>query len=227
MASSNGSAPLPAQPPADGSREPLALVRGPWARGGKRLFDVVAGSLLLVGLLPLLAVIALAVIVESPGSPFFVDDRVGRGGRRFRMWKFRTMVPDAPHHPLGRKMLLDDPRVTRVGRVLRRFSLDELPQLWNILTGDMSIVGPRPGLVQQATEYTEEQRGRLLVRPGVTGLAQISGRNALTWDERIRLDLEYVRRLSAARDLGILVATIGIVLRGEGLYSVHQQRDTL
>lgn len=200
---------------------------GPWARGGKRLFDVVVAVLGLTTLLPLLLAIMLAVTVESPGSPFFVDERVGRHGRRFRMWKFRTMVPGASKHALGRKMLDKDPRLTRVGRLLRRFSLDELPQLWNVLAGDMSVAGPRPGLWEHYGQYTEQQRCRLLVRPGVTGLAQVSGRNRLTWAERIELDLEYVERLSLALDVRILLATVRTVLRGEGLYSAHQQRDTL
>lgn len=207
--------------------ETVTVRRGPWAAGGKRVGDVLAALALLAGLSPLLLLIAAAIVVESPGSPLFVDDRVGRGGRRFRMWKFRTMVPGAPDHALGRKLLVDDPRVTRMGWFLRRFSLDELPQLWNILIGDMSIVGPRPGLWEHYPQYSERQRARLLVRPGVTGLAQVRGRNALTWAERIELDLEYIRRLSLALDLGILLATVRAVLRGEGLYSVHQRRDTL
>ena len=182
---------------------------------------------LLVLLSPLLLAVAILIAVDSPGSPFFVDDRVGRDGRRFRMWKFRTMVPNATAHPLGRKFVVGDPRVTRVGRRLRRLSLDELPQLFNILVGDMSIVGPRPGLWQHYAEYDDEQRQRLLVRPGVTGLAQVNGRNNLLWAERIVLDLEYIRTLSMMLDLRILLATVRTVFRGEGLYSAHQQRDTL
>jgi undecaprenyl phosphate N,N'-diacetylbacillosamine 1-phosphate transferase len=206
---------------------PLVLARGPWARGGKRLFDIAAALLLPVVLLPLLIAITIAIVVESPGTPFFVDDRVGKGGRRFRMWKFRSMVPDAPSHALRRKTMMTDPRITRVGRLLRRFGLDELPQLGHILAGQMSIVGPRPALWEHYAQFTPEQCGRLLVRPGVTGLAQVSGRNLLTWAERIELDLTYVRRLSLALDFRILIATVRTVLLGEGLYSIHQQRDTL
>lgn len=205
----------------------LRVPQGVWASGGKRLFDIVGVTALLVLLSPLLLAVAILIAVDSPGSPFFVDDRVGRDGRRFRMWKFRTMVPNATAHPLGRKFVVGDPRVTRVGRRLRRLSLDELPQLFNILVGDMSIVGPRPGLWQHYAEYDDEQRQRLLVRPGVTGLAQVNGRNNLLWAERIVLDLEYIRTLSMMLDLRILLATVRTVFRGEGLYSAHQQRDTL
>ena len=205
----------------------LRAPRGAWASGGKRAFDLLGVLALLIVLSPVLVLIALLVVIESPGSPFFVDDRVGRDGRKFRMWKFRTMIPNATAHALGRKFIEGDPRVTRVGRVLRRLSLDELPQLFNILAADMSIVGPRPGLWQHYAEYDDEQRQRLLVRPGVTGLAQVNGRNNLLWAERIVLDLEYIRTLSMMLDFRILLATVRTVFRGEGLYSVHQQRDTL
>lgn len=205
----------------------MTAPRGLWATGGKRVGDVLGALALLVGLTPVLLAIAAAILVTSPRSPFFVDNRVGRGGQRFRMWKFRTMVSNAPAHALGRKLSVGDPRLTRVGRLLRRFSLDELPQLWNILIGDMSLVGPRPGLWEHYAQYTERQRARLLVRPGLTGLAQISGRNGLLWADRIELDLVYVRQLSLALDMHILLRTVGTVLRGKGLYSIHQQRETL
>lgn len=206
---------------------PVAVSRSAWSAWGKRLFDVTVSAALLTLLSPLFLLASMAIVVESPGSPFFTDDRVGRGGRRFRMWKLRTMVPRASRSPVGRKLLLNDPRITRMGRLLRRWSLDELPQLWNILIGDMSVVGPRPGLWEHVPQYTDRQQGRLLVRPGLTGLAQVSGRNTLLWSDRIEIDLEYIRRLSFREDLRIMAATVRTVLRGEGLYSVHQQRDGL
>ena len=137
----------------------------------------------------------------------FRQERVGRDGRPFRLMKFRTMV-DASDNPL----FPDPARVTRVGRVLRRLSLDELPQLINVLRGDMSIVGPRPTLAYQVERYTPEQRRRLAVRPGVTGLAQVKGRNALAWADRITLDLEYLRRQSLWFDLYVLFCSVGVVV---------------
>lgn len=153
------------------------------------------------------------------GTPgFFVDDRVGLGGRDFRMIKFRTMRRGAIGAGLGRLVSTDDQRITRVGAFLRRWSLDELPQLFNVLRGDMSVVGPRPTYREQVDRYTAEHRGRLRVKPGITGLAQVSGRNDLSWQERIARDLRYVEKLSPLLDLAILLRTPVVVLRGLGLY---------
>ena len=205
----------------------IAPAHGPWMAGGKRLFDIVVGLAVLVLLSPILLLIALAIVIESPASPFFVDERVGLNGAKFRMWKFRSMTPNATEHELGRRMLVQDPRVTRVGGLLRRTSLDELLQAWNILVGDMSVVGPRPGLWEHGQMYDAYQRQRLLVRPGVTGLAQISGRNNLTWGERIEYDLDYIGSASMLLDLRILLATVGTVVTGRGISSIHQQRKAL
>lgn len=164
--------------------------------------------------LPALAiglVCAAAVGLTSPGGVFFRQERIGMGGRPFRVWKFRTMVAgDNPIFP-------DASRITPVGRFLRRFSLDELPQLINVATGEMSIVGPRPTLAYQVERYDSHQRRRLSVRPGLTGLAQVSGRNALTWTERIDLDVRYVEEQSVLTDLRILARTLVAILSGEGI----------
>ncbi|HEX9288890.1 MAG TPA: sugar transferase [Anaeromyxobacteraceae bacterium] len=182
----------------------------------KRAADVTVAAILLVALLPVMVVIALAVKATSPGEVIFRQERAGRGGRPFTILKFRTMVKDAPRSSLGTYCYQDDPRVTRVGKLLRKSSLDELPQLVNILRGDMSLVGPRPDLPHHVARYTAFQRERLRMRPGVTGWAQVNGRNAISWDDRIRLDVEYVRHWSPRRDLGVILKTIAVVLTGKG-----------
>ena len=197
-------------------------------RGAKRAMDVAVASVALVLLLPLLIAIALAVRLDSRGPAFFRQDRVGRDGRTFPLLKYRTMVVGAERElPLlrdadeGNGVLFKmraDPRVTRVGRLLRRYSLDELPQLVNVLLGQMSLVGPRPPLPKEAAAYGEDMRRRLLVRPGLTGLWQINGRSDLSWEESVRLDVRYVENWSFAFDLMILWKTWGAVVRGSGAY---------
>lgn len=189
---------------------------GVYARFGKRAFDLLFGStLLVVGIVPALLV-ALAIRLDSKGPVLYFQERIGRNGRPFRMAKFRSMVVGAETKGAGILVEKNDARVTRVGRWLRRTSLDETPQLLNILKGDMSVIGPRPGLDYQAAQYTDEQRRRLLVRPGVTGWAQVHGRNAIPWDDRIRYDVAYVDNLSLAMDLRILARTAGVVSKGSG-----------
>jgi lipopolysaccharide/colanic/teichoic acid biosynthesis glycosyltransferase len=170
---------------------------------------------LLVALSPLLAAIAAGVRLSSPGPAIFRQERAGRGGHPFVLYKFRSMHLVPATSPETSRA---DPRVFPLGRVLREYHLDELPQLWNVLVGDMSLVGPRPTLVSQVARYSERERARLAVRPGLTGLAQVSGNNALPWNERIEVDLEYVRRASLRLDLAILWRTLGTVLRREGVY---------
>ncbi len=182
----------------------------------KRLLDMMLSSIALVVLSPLMAVIAVCIRLTSAGPALFLQERIGLCGRPFRMIKFRSMIVGAEHMGAGYGMEKDDPRITSVGKWLRSISLDELPQLWNILIGDMSIVGPRPGLPYQAASYTREQARRLDVRPGVTGWAQIHGRNEIPWSERIRLDLWYVDHLSFALDLSIVCRTVLIVLSRSG-----------
>ena len=205
----------------------------------KRVFDFALSALGTIVISPLLAVIALAVKLDSPGPVFFRQERLGRGGRRFRVWKFRTMrdgASDATHRALVSRMiagddagtahtsgdgakiykLVEDGRVTRVGRWLRRRSLDELPQLFNVVLGDMSLVGPRPPLDYEVEEYDQWQYGRLQVWPGITGLWQVSGRNLLTYRQMCELDMRYVREWSLALDLKILFKTIPVVLLNSG-----------
>lgn len=165
---------------------------------------------------------AVGIRLDSPGPVFFRQQRVGLRGRRFTIWKFRTM-PNVTDDALR---LPTDDNLTRAGRWLRRLSIDELPQLLNVAAGDMSIVGPRPTLPYQVDRYTEHQRHRLDVRPGLTGLAQVSGRNALSWDERIALDLEYVATQSLATDLRIIARTARTLLVGEGIEG-HRADDPI
>jgi len=184
-------------------------------------------DLLVLGLTAPVAVVvgllaALGIRLDSPGPVFFRQERVGLHGRRFTIWKFRTM----PHVRDDSLRLPTDDNVTRAGRWLRRFSIDELPQLVNVAVGDMSIVGPRPALPYQVERYSGRQRHRLDVRPGLTGLAQVSGRNALSWDERIELDLEYVATQSLANDLRIIARTARTLLVGEGIEG-HRADDPI
>jgi lipopolysaccharide/colanic/teichoic acid biosynthesis glycosyltransferase len=183
-----------------------------------RALDVLIAGLGTLVSAPVVALLALAVRVESRGNPIYRQRRVGRDGATFHIYKLRTMVSGAEFQGTGLMITRDDARITRVGAFLRRTSLDELPNLWNVLRGEMSIVGPRPTVPGQVQRYTDRQRGRLAVRPGLTGWAQVNGRASLPWPERIELDLWYVEHRSAALDLRILARTARMVLRGEGVY---------
>jgi lipopolysaccharide/colanic/teichoic acid biosynthesis glycosyltransferase len=184
-----------------------------------RALDLALASVLLVVTAPLMAAAAIAIRVESPGPVFYRQRRVGKDGRPFEVWKLRTMVRGAESMGAGIYVLEGDPRITRVGRLLRRFSLDELPNLINVLKGDMAIVGPRPTVQEQVNRYTERQRRRLEVKPGITGWAQINGRTSLPWPERIELDVWYVEHRSLRLDLKILARTARMLATGHGLYS--------
>jgi lipopolysaccharide/colanic/teichoic acid biosynthesis glycosyltransferase len=186
--------------------------------GAKRALDVVLAGIGSALSAPLVALIALAIRIESPGHPIYRQTRVGRDGATFRIYKLRTMTHGAEFTGAGLAIQAGDARITRVGATLRRFSLDELPNLWNVLRGEMSIVGPRPTVTVQVEQYTERQRGRLAVKPGITGWAQVNGRAALPWSERIELDLWYVEHQSLALDLKILAMTGRAVLSSQGLY---------
>lgn len=185
----------------------------------KRALDVVLSFVLLVLSAVPLGVAAAAIKLERTGRVFFRQQRIGRDGVPFRVWKLRTLVEGAQRQGLGVTVSQDDERITRVGRVLRAWGLDELPQLVNVLVGEMSLVGPRPTLAYQVAHYTPSQRRRLDVRPGITSLAVVSGRNALPWAKRIELDLWYVDHASLGLDLRILLRTLWCVLvTREGLY---------
>lgn len=184
----------------------------------KRIMDLVIAIPMTVLTAPVMIVIAILVRRDSPGPALFRQTRAGLNGRPFTVLKFRTMVQGAEGMGSGLAVDADDERITRLGAALRRYSLDELPQLINVLLGQMSIVGPRPTVPSQIERYTEEQRGRLLARPGLTGLAQIRGRATLPWSERIAIDLEYVRTWSPLGDLRIMLGTIGVLLRPTDTY---------
>jgi lipopolysaccharide/colanic/teichoic acid biosynthesis glycosyltransferase len=203
------------------------VVRAPTRRylAGKRALDVVVCTLLLVIAIPVMAVCALAIRLDTPGPVVIAQLRTGRDGRRFRMLKLRTMLANAEELKLQLAHLSvvpppdfkipDDPRITRVGRFLRATSLDELPQLFNVLRGDMSLVGPRPTSFEPS-RYELWHTQRLDVRPGITGLWQVEGRNITTFDERLRLDVQYIRRRSLAFDVMLLARTVVVVLRRSG-----------
>jgi lipopolysaccharide/colanic/teichoic acid biosynthesis glycosyltransferase len=184
----------------------------------KRLFDLLAASAALLLLGPLFAAVWVIIKMDDRGPLFFIDERVGKDGRCFKLYKFRSMVVGAEHMGLGRATAEGDPRITRVGRLLRHWSLDELPQLINVLKGEMSIVGPRPTIPAQVADYSPRQRRRLKVGPGLTGWAQINGRNAITWQERTELDIWYIENWSLLLDFKIILKTPLVLLRREGLY---------
>jgi exopolysaccharide biosynthesis polyprenyl glycosylphosphotransferase len=211
---------------------PLIHVEIPQFEGGKhvlkRTLDIAVCSIAIVLLLPLLIAIAIAIRAESPGAAIFPQERVGRKGRTFQMLKFRSMVADAEDRLAALRVrnqgagllfkLKDDPRVTRVGRVLRKYSLDELPQLWNVLVGDMSLVGPRPPLPAEVRGYESHVHRRLYIKPGLTGMWQVNGRSDLSWEESVRLDLYYVENWSLTGDLMILWRTVKVVVNPVGAY---------
>jgi lipopolysaccharide/colanic/teichoic acid biosynthesis glycosyltransferase len=184
----------------------------------KRAIDLLISLPLTIVSAPLVALLAVAVRLESAGDPIYRQVRVGRHGQLFEIYKLRTMVSGAEFTGAGLAIAEGDSRITRLGALLRRYSLDELPNLWNVVRGEMSIVGPRPTLTGQVDAYTPRQRGRLAVKPGITGWAQINGRASLPWPERIELDLWYVEHRSVALDLRILAQTLGLVVRGGGIY---------
>ncbi len=190
----------------------------PWQDIVRRIFDLLVGGGGSLVSAPLVALLALAVRLESPGDPIYTQTRVGRDGELFEIYKLRTMIDGAEFQGAGLAISAGDARITRLGRLLRRTSLDELPNLWNVARGEMSVVGPRPTLAGQVAVYTPRQRGRLAVKPGITGWAQVNGRASLPWPERIELDLWYVEHRSLALDLEILKRTLRSVLSGGGIY---------
>ena len=183
-----------------------------------RALDITVAGLGLIIAAPLLAVAVIAIRLETRGSPIYKQRRVGKDGKPFELLKLRTMVSGAEHVGAGLAVNYGDPRITRVGAILRRFSLDELPNLVNVLRGDMAVVGPRPTIQAQVDQYTDRQRRRLEVKPGITGWAQVNGRASLPWHERIELDVWYVDNRSFRLDLRILARTVRMLATGHGLY---------
>lgn len=202
------------------------------SRIAKRTIDLASSALLTLFMLPLVAIISLLIVVESGFPIFYFHERLGRGGQIFHMWKFRTMKRNSAEvldQYLARSAKLrkewtenhklqNDPRITRVGRVLRKTSLDELPQLWNVIKGEMSLVGPRPIIDAEVAKYRESYALYLKTTPGITGLWQVSGRNRTTYAERIAYDTYYVQNWSVWMDIYLLAKTIGAVLTGDGAY---------
>ena len=214
QATNDGLRPTVDVPPSTVHR-PRSTVHGGLA---KRLLDITLAAAGLALAAPICLAAAVAIKATSPGPILYTSERIGRAGRPFRLYKFRTTVVGAETRGLGLRVAAGDDRITPAGHLLRETSLDELPQLWNVLCGEMSLVGPRPTVQSQVERYTDHQRRRLEVRPGLTGWAQVNGRNNLSWEERIDLDVWYVDHRSLWLDLTILARTPGVVLRREGLY---------
>src|SRR6202162_3865012 len=191
--------------------------------GAKRVIDVVVSAGTLVWLAPVFLLMAVCIRLDSPGSVFFTQERAGFRGKRFRMLKFRTMIENAEQLGSGFYVSQGDHRITRIGRILRRFSLDELPQLFNILAGQMSLVGPRPALPYHLERYNTQQARRLLMRPGLTGWSQVNGRNLLSWPERLEKDVWYVDNFSLPLDARILLRTLPVLLSTKGLYTERER----
>jgi len=195
----------------------------------KRVLDSAVSLLALFMLLPLFILTAVAIWVENPGPVFYVQQRVGLNGKHFRFYKFRSMVMNADnikkelaaYNESGAGVIFkmkQDPRITKVGKIIRKFSIDELPQLINVLKGDMSLVGPRPPLPAEVAEYTLEERKRLHIIPGITGLWQVSGRSDIPFTDQVRLDMQYIQSASFLNDVILLLKTIPAVLTGRGAY---------
>ena len=195
----------------------------------KRLFDIVISTTALFLLSPLFILVALLIRLDSKGPIFFSQNRMGKQSQKFRFWKFRSMDVDAEKHKATlmklNKMqggvlfkMENDPRITRVGRFIRKMSIDELPQLWNVLIGDMSLVGPRPPLPNEVAQYTPYQRRRLGATPGITCIWQVSGRSNIPFEQQVEMDLKYIANQSVWYDMGLLLKTIPAVLKGQGAF---------
>jgi len=205
----------------------LTVIRGAYLV--KRLIDIIASILLLLMLMPLFAIIMLLIYLSSPGPVFYKQTRVGRWGKLFTMWKFRSMYPDADerlkeiiakNEMTGGVIfkMKNDPRIIPIGRFIRKASIDELPQLWNVLKGDMSLVGPRPALPSEVNQYSLQDRQRLEVIPGITCIWQVSGRSDIPFPQQVQLDVQYIQSQSLLLDLKLLLKTIPAVLLSRGAY---------
>jgi lipopolysaccharide/colanic/teichoic acid biosynthesis glycosyltransferase len=184
----------------------------------KRCFDLILATGLLIVTAPLCIIVSLLIRLDSSGGIFFRQKRLGLNGKPFLVWKFRTMVDNAVNQGAGLATFRDDPRITRTGAWLRKYRIDELPQMFNVLSGEMSVVGPRPLLPDYLHAYSDKDLRRLLVKPGVTGWQQVNGGSRHTWEERIALDLWYVDNWNLWVDLQVIVLTILVVVKGDGVY---------
>ena len=193
----------------------------------KRIFDIFASGIALIVLLPIFAIIGILIKLDSKGPVFFIQERAGKDGKIFKAYKLRTMIQGADKITKGIIFGEDNPYITKVGKLLRRTGFDELVQLINVFKGDMSLVGPRPTLPYQIKKYNNIQKKRLSVKPGIAGWALINGRNSLTWDKRIELDLWYIKHWSIWLDIKILISTIYVVIKGEGLYPEKGRKDKI
>lgn len=195
----------------------------------KRFFDIVVSLLLIVATSPILIVVSILILLEDKGDVFYIADRLGKNGQNYPMYKFRSMkvnAPDIRNEDGSTFNSKDDPRVTKVGKFIRRTSIDELPQLFNVLKGNMSLVGPRPDLPDQLTYYAEADKEKLLVLPGITGYNQAYYRNATEWRDRIKNDIYYVRNVSLLLDIKILFKTVDVVLFQRGIYIEQKNEDS-
>ncbi len=194
----------------------------------KRGFDILASGVALVLLSPLFGVLTVKIKKEDGGPAFYSQTRIGKNGKPFKMWKFRSMIVNADkmveqleeQNEIDGAMfkIKDDPRITKIGHIIRKYSLDELPQLWNVLIGDMALVGPRPPLPSEVEEYTDYDKQRLLVMPGCTGLWQVTKRNEADFDEMVWLDIVYINHSGILEDLKLIIKTIGVVIHPNGAY---------
>ncbi len=189
----------------------------------KKLIDFIAAFIGVILSAPLLLVIALSIKLAGRGPVFFCQERLGKNAEIFKLYKFRTMVPGAINIGMGLTTTENDPRITLIGRFLRKTSLDELPQLFNVIRGDISLVGPRPAVPQHLEYYGQFERKRLQMRPGITGLAMVKGRASIPWSKRIEYDIEYVEKFSLWLDVKVLINTIFVVLRRENTYYDHEK----
>lgn len=185
----------------------------------KRVLDFIMSLILLIIVSPLLIIVAILIKLDSKGPIIFKQSRIGENGKVFEVWKLRTMVDNAEQMGTGLTTAEKDPRITKIGKLLRKTSIDEIPQLVNVIKGDMSFIGPRPAPVKHLKKYSETDRKRLQVLPGITGWSQVNGRNVLTWPERIEKDIWYVNNISLWLDLRIILKTVKVVLLSEGIYS--------
>lgn len=199
------------------------LTQPTWSQYVSRSCALIFALSLFVILLPFFAVIGILIKIGSPGPVFFTQERGGKDGKHFTIYKFRTMIYEPEKRNLDLDSSFTDPRITKIGHFLRNTSLDELPQIINILKGEMAFVGPRPTMTSQTDNYNEYEKQRLSIKPGVTGLAQINGRNALSWSEKIDLDIDYIRKKNIHYDLYIIFQTFFKVIKPEGLYGKEKK----